>query len=293
MKIISKLITGLAASLLIVSNVSAGSVTIPNTFSSGTPAVAAEVNQNFSAVATAVNDNDSRVTGIETQTQNIETGCPTGQAMRAVDTAGVITCENVVTGGTIYDYHNYIAASNLTEKVFALTNNCGDTATWTYSRTAQGSDTRVVRTQVRTNVGVNCKYQTNTFLVTATTYEWRQNDRYDNAGTVIQNSYIFNSPIPRMTSSMSRGLPWGEATNSTATAELIVEKISLLGVEDITVTAGVFTNCLKIHTLRTRMAAGSFSRISWHCLNVGEVKRIDGVSGGNVKSWDLTSYTTI
>jgi len=293
MKMFIKLITSLVVAMLMVPAVWAGSVTIPNTFTSGTPAVAAEVNQNFDAVATAVNDNNGRVTNIETQTQNLETGCTAGQAMRAIDAAGMITCVNLVTGGTVYDYHNYIAASNLTEKVFALTNHCGDTATWTYNRTSQGSDTRVVRTQVRTNLGVNCIYLTNTFLVTATTYEWRQNDRYDTTGSTVQDSYIYDSPIPRMTSNMTRGLPWGEATNSTADAELIVEKVSLLGVEDITVTAGTFSACLKIHTLRSRMGGGSFSRISWHCPDVGEVKRIQGGFGGNVRSWELTSYTTI
>lgn len=60
-------------------------LTIPNTFVSGTPASAADVNANFNATAAAVNSKQDLVTGT----------CPPGQAIRAVNQNGTVTCQSV------------------------------------------------------------------------------------------------------------------------------------------------------------------------------------------------------
>lgn len=93
MNTLCRLITTMLSIALTMSLAVAGEVTIPNTFTSGTTAKAAEVNDNFSAVKTEVNDNNLRIDAIETQTQNIETGCPAGEAIAKIATNGTITCE--------------------------------------------------------------------------------------------------------------------------------------------------------------------------------------------------------
>jgi hypothetical protein len=86
----------IAVSLALVSSagaVLAGSVTGLTSFTTGTPAKATEVNDNFTAVKTAVDDNYSRVTAVQNQTQNLATGCPAGQSIRAVAGNGSVTCQ--------------------------------------------------------------------------------------------------------------------------------------------------------------------------------------------------------
>lgn len=71
----------------------AGELTIPNTFTAGTKAVATEVNDNFAAVKTEVDNNNVRINAIETQTQNIGTGCTTGESIAKIATDGTVTCQ--------------------------------------------------------------------------------------------------------------------------------------------------------------------------------------------------------
>lgn len=90
----------------------AGNVTGLTTFTNGTPAIATEVNANFTAVKTAVDDNYSRVTAVQTQTQNLATGCASGQSIRAIGTNGTVTCE--VDNNTVYTAGPGISISGAT-----------------------------------------------------------------------------------------------------------------------------------------------------------------------------------
>jgi hypothetical protein len=61
-----------ALSAALVTQVQAGSVTLPNTFQAGTRAVAAEVNANFAAIESAVDDNDARIAALESAVANLQ-----------------------------------------------------------------------------------------------------------------------------------------------------------------------------------------------------------------------------
>lgn len=64
------------------------------------------------------------------------------------------------------------------------------------------------------------------------------------------------------------------ATTSSVTAADIQTR-TLVAVEDITVPAGTFSNCLKIHRNRMRpFTNGNEMRISWRCDGVGIVKQL-------------------
>ena len=65
----------------------AGQVT--STFTAGDTLTAAKMTE----IKDAANDNDSRVGAIETQTQNLATGCIAGQSIRAIAIDGTVTCE--------------------------------------------------------------------------------------------------------------------------------------------------------------------------------------------------------
>ena len=62
MKLSNKILSSLAAILMLSPTVWADTMTIPNSFTSGTPAVAADVNANFSAAKNAVDANDGLIT---------------------------------------------------------------------------------------------------------------------------------------------------------------------------------------------------------------------------------------
>jgi hypothetical protein len=67
----------------------AGSLAVPTTFVAGTPISADAMNANFAAVQTAVNSKQDLVTGT----------CGTGSAIRAIDSAGNVTCEPIPPSG--------------------------------------------------------------------------------------------------------------------------------------------------------------------------------------------------
>ncbi len=56
-----------------------------------------------------------------------------------------------------------------------------------------------------------------------------------------------------------------------------VEKKEVLGLEDVTVPAGTYTDCLKVHRVFA-MSTNLISRIEWICPNMGLVKRIQNGS---------------
>lgn len=200
--------------------------------------------------------------------------------------------------GGSYDYAGYLTASNITKKTFNLLGSCGGasaTAEWNYSRRIVGTDTQVERTQIRYDgTSAACRYQINRFLATPTQYEWQRQNHYDVTGTTLTSSHTYNRVIPWFISNMTPGTPWGEATDSSTSSLYTIEKVELMGLESITVPYSAYNNCLKIHRLRSRRSStgNTFSRISWHCPGVGEVKRMHVHTDGRFASWELTGITT-
>lgn len=92
MKSYNKVI-GLAVSIgwAMCGSAMAGTVGPLTTFEAGTPAVAAEVNDNFSAVAAAV---DGNAADIATKQNRVNGTCTVGNAIRAINADGSVTCQN-------------------------------------------------------------------------------------------------------------------------------------------------------------------------------------------------------
>ena len=86
----------------------AGQVT--STFTAGDTLTATKMTE----IKDAVNDNDSRVGAIETQTQNLATGCVAGQSIRAINQNGSVTCEVDTDTDTTYTAGAGISISGTT-----------------------------------------------------------------------------------------------------------------------------------------------------------------------------------
>lgn len=196
-----------------------------------------------------------------------------------------------------YDYRDYGFSG--TSKIFALTGNfCGDTETRTISRTTAGENTEITMSRVRTSIGVTCHNKTFTRLATPT--EMLLIDKGNNTlSGVLKSTDTLDGPMPLRTSTMEIGSAFGSASNIIRTpvgglgvlSDLMVNTTTLLAVEDVTVPAGSYTACLKIHTLRTSATFGRFNRVQWFCPAVGEVKRMQSESLGETgfRIWKLTS----
>ena len=131
------------ASIFYLSTSWAGDLTIPNAFVAGTPAVAADVNANFSAVEAEVDDNNNRIVtnagdisantnavgSLQSQTQNLVTGCLAGEAIRAIATDGTITCEVDDVTTSVGDVIHGSLLSNTAEVSFTMSSIIGAVTT--------------------------------------------------------------------------------------------------------------------------------------------------------------------
>jgi hypothetical protein len=183
---------------------------------------------------------------------------------------------------TTYDYHDY-SNSNIQKKTFNRYHQ-GDPNTliieeWSFER----SNGQVKRTEVRSDGG--CLI--NKFQSTPSTFLWTHNnsctvDSYDPLAVTETIEREFDPPATSFTSSMTPGIAWGSGAVMHITEPYVsdwdqyyVEKKEVLGLEDVTVTAGTYNDCLKVHRVFA-MSTNHISRIEWICPNIGLVKRIQG-----------------
>jgi len=267
----------------------AADVTIPNSFTAGSPAVAADVNANFSAVETAVDDNNSRVT---TNAGNISTNT----AAIAVNTAAIAA----IPGNAVYDYRNYLSTAS--SKTFATSGTvpCGNVETRSFVRTTNGANTDIEMTRVRTQSSVECSNQVFRSTNTPTERLLKEKDNYDNGGAITR-MFRLSDPVTLLTSNMSQGAVYSDASPSYETpaggSEVLggvhVQNTSVTGTETVTVPLSTYNNCLKVAQTRYSRGFGGdgLHRVSWYCAGVGEVKRIEYKDGFSYGIWELTSIT--
>ena len=184
---------------------------------------------------------------------------------------------------TTYDYHDY-SNSNIQKKTFNRYQ--GDPNNpiieeWSFER----SIGQVTRTEVRSDGA--CLI--NKFQSTPSAYMWTHNnsctvDSYDPLTVTETIEREFDPPATSFTSSMTPGIAWGSGAVMHITEPYVsdwdqyyVEKKEVLGLEDVTVPAGTYTDCLKVHRVFA-MSTNHISRIEWICPNIGLVKRIQGGS---------------
>jgi len=229
-------------------------------FAGGDPASATQVNENFQQLADRIADNPASV---------------------------------------VYDYRDYQSAAN--SKTFATTGlgACGDTEVRTFTRTPNGDNTDIAMLRIRTSGGAICQELGFQYLATPTEYQMLSKTYYDGSGgLVVVSTDNYDDTITRLRADMRMGMAFGSESSVTnksignpdIDAGGFIETSTIVGTEDVTVPAGSYTACLKIHTLRTSNTTGAFNRMSWLCPGVGEVKRTQHeISTLAFRKWVLTN----
>ncbi len=200
----------------------------------------------------------------------------------------------------VYDYKNF--AGKVSSKTYKLQgfSGCGDTEIRTISRTVNGTTTNLHVNRVRTLAGSICQNKGFNYEETENTQKLINKENLSFGGS-IKSVDILGKPIALLTSAMTQGSSFGNATGikrldvATGIKTLIsvfANTTTAVAIEDVTVPAGTFTGCLKVHTVRNSGAIGRFDRYSWYCPGLGEVKRtqIDPVTL-EYRFWKMTSYT--
>lgn len=209
----------------------------------------------------------------------------------------LISCSEFVFAGaggghhkiTTYDYHDYVN-SNIQSKTFVRYQNDGAVydEVWSFERPSPGN---VVRTEITTDAGGSVyRCRVNVFEAAPESFNWTQNSVCD--GNTVPPTPVstqnYDPSVVLLTNAMVPGIAWGTAGVMHMTSvpdSYYTDKNEVLAVEDVTVPAGSYSNCLKVHKLRNY--AGIYTRIEWICPDIGLVKR---VHGGN-RLMELTDVT--
>lgn len=196
-----------------------------------------------------------------------------------------------------YDYRDYSNHPSVSQKVLNRSGitSCGSTETWNFQRNPEGNATRVIATRNRTDDGQPCQVKVFDFLATNTAYLLNSKQNYDALGQVVLSTDTLDEPAPILVSDMIMRTSTGHGTVVESADDFgifgrtsYVEKVTLLGIEAVSVPAGQFPQCLKIHRQRATNTFGLFERIEWRCPNVGLAKMIIG--NGEIK--ELTTVVT-
>lgn len=198
---------------------------------------------------------------------------------------------------TAYDYHDY-TNSNILSKMFDRyqRDDVVYEEIWTIYRPVTGL---VERTEKAYHPGSDpntpsddylVRHVMNRFEATATLFKWMQLNSYyvedDPLGAYsagdLRKTDDYDPPVALLTNAMVPGFAWGTAgvvddaysTDGEYLDNYYTDKNEVLAVEDVTVPTGSYSDCLKIH--RSRQYFGAYTRIEWHCPNMGLVKRVQG-----------------
>ena len=180
---------------------------------------------------------------------------------------------------TAYDFNDYLN-SDIQSKTFIRHEQGIDLdLTWYFDRP---NPNEVVRTEVTTDTYGNItRYVDSTFKRTPQSFDWLQSQTYDPSVTppALVDTTNYEPPVVALTNAMVPGIAWGSGgtINSSSTGEsFYTDKSEVLAVEDVTVPAGTFKECLKIYRLREFDVSITIQRVEWYCPDMGLVKRIQG-----------------
>ena len=239
------------------------------------------------ALTNRVNGQDSR---INANTANVSINAGRIDVLEAATT-------DTGNGATVYDYHSYISTTIISKtfNIRGLGSCPTEERSYTRTPTADGTLTQIHRLRADIPNLTVCQDRTFDYLASADSLLLVQSESVAN-GNVTQTK-IVDSPSSQMTSSMQVGQSYGHATTvqttdstNNVTESGLVEIHTLVAVEDVAVPYGNFTACLKIHSNRRSENLGQFSRVSWRCEGVGEVKRISvNLNTNAVAVWELSN----
>jgi hypothetical protein len=177
---------------------------------------------------------------------------------------------------TAYDYHDY-TNENIESKTFRrFQDGVYYDFEWSFDRSNPGE---VIRTEIVTDdFGNITRYTTTTFVPTTESFHVVQQQRFDTSSMppVLYETLDYSPPIVKLTNAMIPGIAWGEGGHifSTLSGEsFYTDKLEILAVEDVSVTAGDFSDCLKIHSVG-QYGNEPYTRMDWFCPEMGLVKRI-------------------
>jgi len=178
---------------------------------------------------------------------------------------------------TEYDYHDY-TNSSIQSKTFArYDNGVLFNFVWTFDRSIPGE---VLRTEIATDASNNItRYSQSKFTPTTESFNLAQALRYDLSTTppVLIDTIDYTPAVDMLTSAMIPGIAWGSggAINSSISGEsYYTEMNEVVAVEDVTVPAGTYNSCLKVHRT-SQYGASLYTRMDWFCPDMGLVKRIN------------------
>jgi len=191
---------------------------------------------------------------------------------------------------TAYDYHDYLNPAIQSKTFIHHQDGVVSDLTWTFNRSNPPEVIRIDEV-TEANSNVVLRYGTRTFTPTAESFDLVQAESY-NPATIppeLDDTVDYTPPLVRLTSAMVPGIAWGSAgiLDSTLLGQsYYLDKTEVLAVEDVSVTAGIFENCLKIHSVHQFRAGSSHAQMDWFCPGMGLVKRIH-----NRELLDLVSVT--
>ncbi len=178
---------------------------------------------------------------------------------------------------TAYDYHDYVN-SNIQSKSFVRYQNDGIVydEVWSFERPGPGE---VVRTEIATDAGGSIfRCRVNMFEAAAEMFSWVQHNTCDGSTPpVLIGTTDYIPPLPVFTNAMVPGIAWGAAGEIHTTYALdnyYTDVSEVLAIEDVTVPAGTYSDCLKIY--RQRAFTSYIPRVEWVCPNMGLVKSVNG-----------------
>jgi hypothetical protein len=235
-----------------------------------------------------IDNNKGRIGTIESQIVTNRQNIDLNTQMIGINGAAISGMQqqlNEITPPPIYDFKDYSASVNVSEKVFRMKGlDCGDTEVRKYVRTPQNGATSLTVTRLRSKAGIPCQYRIFDYVVDDQSRRLLSMKKYNASGSTLKSTTTISDPFDIHHNSMQVGQSWGGGSEVILSPEpvygavhVLANESSLLKVEDITVPYNggtTFTGCLKIGTLRTSDTIGHFMRVEWFCPNIGMVKRI-------------------
>ena len=302
----NKVLAGIVLSLSVTSLASAEPL---KTFVNGEKTNADDVNFNFNELATRIDAVPAGVEGPQGPQGPQGIQGPQGPAGTAgADGAKGDKGDKGDPGEalTVYDGRNY--GTTATQKVFSVSGAVWNTETQIYDRTSVPGKVLEYRNRAIDSVPyrVDVLFHSNS----AAGHLLEERDRYNEStvdpanplASAPTNTAIPASPIVTRASAMTIGHPWVSAAKVTdtdvvagtaSTTSVVVDVRTLMGVEDVTVAAGSYSNCIKILSQRKSLSFGNdFQNVSWFCPGgVGLVKEVQANEGGDGWEMELSTMT--
>ena len=248
------ILTSILAIIFTMALAIAAGTPVSNIFQGGDPASATQVNANFQELA-----------------DRIET----------------------VSIGDAYDFHNYVADSNIQSKVFNTVGRCGNKEIHTVTQVAVQGGIKEILTRINTDAGVVCQHIEFDYLNTATELQLLELRAYDPVNATISGGITYGDRLTLLTSTMKLNSSWADASSTTPVPPALVaaggdvRMHTLAGVEDVTVpynSGTTYTACLKIYESRPQV----HHQIDWYCPGIGYTKSMLINSGGVVSIRELS-----